>query len=160
MKSEYVDPFIASIKTVFATMLNCRLTRGEPSAKESFQPHHDISGVIGLSGNATGAVVLSLGRDAALAITEALLHERPADINTDVVDAVGELTNMIAGGAKAQFEQFSLSSSLPSIITGKTHCVKFPSNVEPISIPFHCQWGEVVLEVGLVEQPAEVLAAT
>jgi chemotaxis protein CheX len=158
MKVEYINPFVASIKSVFATMLDCQIDRGEPFIKEGSQPHHEVNGIIGLSGKAKGTVVLSLERDTALAVTEAMLQERPSEIDADVVDAVGELTNVIAGGAKAKLEQFALSVSLPTVIVGKTHCLEFPSNVTPISIPFHCRWGEVTLEVGLIEQPAEVSA--
>jgi len=160
MKSKYINPFVVSIKSVFSTMLGCEITRGELFVKDRPHPHHDVSGVIGLSGKATGSVVLGLSEETALAVTEAMLEERPPEVNADVVDAVGELTNMIAGGAKAQLEQLALSISLPSVITGKTHSVKFPSRLTPICIPFDCPLGNVVLEVGLVEQPSSVAAAT
>lgn len=160
MKVEYINPFVVSIKSVFSTMLGCEITRGELFIEDGPHPHHDVTGIIGLSGKATGSVVLGLGQEVALAVTEAMLEERPAEINADVVDAVGELTNMIAGGAKARLEQLALSVSLPSVITGKTHSVQFPSRLTPICIPFDCPWGDVVLEVGLVEPPGSVPAAT
>lgn len=158
MKVEYINPFVASITSVFATMLDCQVSRGRPFIKEGSHPHHEVNGIIGLSGKAKGTVVLSLDQNVALAATEAMLLERPAEIDSDVADAVGELTNMIAGGAKAQLEQFSLSVSLPNVIIGKTHSLEFYSNATPISIPFDCPWGGVVLEVGLVEQPDETPA--
>ena len=151
MKVEYINPFLSSAVTAFDTMLGCTLTRGEPFVKEAVQPEHEISGIIGLSGNAKGTVVLSLSRDAALSATGALLGERPEEIDADVTDAVGELTNIIAGRAKAQFEQLELSVSLPNVVTGKGHCIEFPKGVKPICIPFDCDWGSVVVEVGLRE---------
>ncbi len=155
MKVEYINPFVTSITSVFATMLDCRISRGKPFVKEGFQPHYEVSGIIRLSGKATGTVVLSLETAVALAATEAMLLERPPEINSDVVDAVGELTNIVAGGAKAKLEHFALSASLPSVIIGREHTLEFPSNVTPISIPFDCPWGGVILDVGLVENPAQ-----
>ena len=151
MKVEYINPFVTSTHSVFATMLGWEITRGAPFVKESDQPHHDVSGVIGLSGKAKGTIVLSLDREVALAATEALLGERPAEIGEEVVDAVGELANMIAGGAKAQLEQLAMRVSLPSVITGKSHTVQFPSSATQIAIPFESEAGPLMVEFGLVE---------
>lgn len=156
MKVEYINPFVKAVLLVFSTMLNCTLKRGQPYKKVNFQPMHEVTGIIGLSGKAKGTVVLSLDREAAMRATEVLLGERPFCINADVTDAVGELTNIIAGNAKAELEQFAMSVSLPTVITGKGHCLDFPKATPAISIPFDCEWGSVLVEVGLVElqQPA------
>ncbi|MBN2476816.1 MAG: chemotaxis protein CheX [Pirellulales bacterium] len=159
MKVEYINPFITSVISVFDTMLSTELVRGQPFSKGSHTPEHDISGMIGLSGKAKGTVVLSLSRATALSATEVLLGQRPLAIDEDVVDAVGELANMIAGGAKAQLEQLALRVSLPTVITGKNLSVDFPSSVSPVCIPFDCPLGDVTVEVGLVDQPASVPAA-
>ena len=73
MKAEYINPFISSITTVFATMLNCELTRGKIYLKSETSPEHEISGIIGLSGKAAGTVVLSLNHNTAISAAEALL---------------------------------------------------------------------------------------
>ena len=159
MKVEHINPFLASTISVFDTMLNCKLERGAPYLKNGTQPQHEVSGVIGLSGKAQGTVVLGLSREAALGATEALLQERPAEINGDVTDAVGELVNIIAGNAKAKLEHLDMSVSLPTVITGKNHCVEFPTKVTPICIPFNSAWGEVTVEVGLREVQADVAEA-
>ena len=149
MKVEYINPFLVSTITAFDTMLHCVLTRGVPYIKTGAQPSHEVSGVIGLSGRTQGTVVVGLGRETALKVAEIMLQERPPEINGDVVDAVGELANIIAGRAKSQLEHMELSVSLPSVITGKAHCIQFPSKVTPICIPFECAWGDVAVEVGL-----------
>jgi chemotaxis protein CheX len=151
MKVEYINPFLISTINVFDTMLHCPLMRGQPYLKGSLQPLFEVSGVIGLTGAAKGTVVLTLAREAAMMAATAMLGERPETINADVRDAVGELTNMIAGSAKAKLEHLKLSVSLPNVITGKGHCIDFPSKVTPICIPFECAWGDVAVEVGLVD---------
>lgn len=154
MNVEYINPFVLSVMSVFETMMGVRLSRMAIYVKTGAQPAHDVSGIIGLSGKAVGTVVLSLSREAAMRATEVLLGDRPREINSDVVDAVGELTNMIAGGAKAQLEQYAMSVSLPTVITGKCHAIEFPTRVTPICIPFDCELGEVTVEVGLAEKEA------
>jgi chemotaxis protein CheX len=154
MKAEYINPFLVSTISTFKTMLGCVLTRGAPYVTNGSQPEHEVSGVIGLSGKAQGTVVVGLGREAALKATEAMLQERPPEINGDVVDAIGELANIIAGQAKAQLEHLGLSVSLPSVITGKGHCIQFPTKVTPICIPFDSDWGPITVKVGLSEPHA------
>ena len=141
MKVEYINPFLTSTITTFSTMLGWDLDSETPYVKNNSQPEHEVSGLIGLSGKAQGTVVLGLGRETALKVAEVMLQERPLEINGDVVDAVGELANIIAGQAKAQLEELELSVSLPSVITGKCHSIKFPSKVTPICIPFGSEWG-------------------
>jgi len=162
MKAEHINPFLVAMISVFDTMLGCKLTRGNPYLKNAVQPEHEISGVIGLSGKAKGVVVLSLCREAALSATEAMLGERPTELSAEVSDAIGELTNIVAGNAKAKLEYLNLSVSLPTVVVGKWHTIEFPKSVVPICIPFDCVWGAVAMMVGLVEQasPAEISQAT
>lgn len=70
-----------------------------------------------------------------------------------VIDAVGELTNMVAGRAKTCLEELAMSISLPSVITGRNHLIEFPSNVPAICVAFSSPFGALCLEVGLIEQP-------
>jgi chemotaxis protein CheX len=151
MRVEYINPFVKSLCTTFSTMLNCTATRGALKLKQDVYPPFEISGVIGLSGKAAGTVVVSLSREVALKATSAMLMMDATEINNDVVDAVGEIANMVAGAAKAELAEYELSISLPSVITGRGHEVRFPSNVTPICVPFETEWGQLNLEVGLAE---------
>ena len=158
MRVEYINPFISATTNAFETMVNCKLTRGEIRLLNGESPSHPISGIIGLSGKAVGTVVLSLSEQVALKAASALLMTEVSEINDDVIDAVGELANMVAGAAKAKLEEYELSVSLPSVITGSGHEVRFPSKVTPICVPFASDWGSLTIEVGLevVAQPVGV----
>ena len=153
MKAEYINPFVNAAVEVFSTMLKCELVRGPLSLNANFQPAHEVSGIIGLSGRASGTVVVSLNREVALSATEMMLGGRPSSIDSDVIDAIGEITNMIAGRAKAGLEALAMSLALPTVITGKNHTIRFGSNAQTICIPYTCPWGELSVEVGLVESP-------
>jgi chemotaxis protein CheX len=156
MKVEYINPFIASLNNAFQTMLGCAVHRGALSLKDGNSPKYEISGIIGLSGMAIGTVVLSLSEAVALKAASVMLMSETTRIDADVVDAVGELTNMVAGRAKGDLEEYQLSVSLPSVITGRDHNVRFPSNVTPICVPFDTAWGPLALEVGFAPIEAAV----
>ncbi len=157
MRVEYINPFIASLKHTFQTMLGCDARRGSLSLKQDNRAKHFVSGVIGLSGKAVGTVVVSFSPEVAMRAASTMLMTEANELNLDVLDAVGELTNIVAGGAKAQLEEYSLMVSLPSVVTGRDHEIHFPSNVTPICIGFDTDWGPLSLEVGFA--PIEEVAS-
>ncbi len=150
MQVEYINPFLSSLVKTFETMLKCQVNRGQIHLKDGSQLGGPISGVIGMSGQAVGTVVLNLSEEAAKKAAGAMLMMEMDEINDDVLDGVGELTNMVAGAAKTELQQFNLSISLPNVVTGKDHEVRFPSNVSPICVPYETDFGPVSLEVGFV----------
>jgi chemotaxis protein CheX len=149
MRVEYINPFIASVRHAFQTMLACEAERGAPYLRTTAESDLCVSGVIGLSGDAVGSVVLNMSKEVALGVASALLMDQFSDLTPDVVDAVGELTNVIAGAAKSKLEEFHLTVSLPNVVTGSAHTIHFPKDVTPICVPFKTIWGPLVLEVGL-----------
>lgn len=151
MKAAYINPFILSTLTVFDTMLDCPLTRGEPYMKKGVQPEEEITGIIGYSGHAEGCVVISLSLQLALRATSVLLEKQFTAVEQDVVDTVGELANMIAGQAKKHFEAFELRVTLPTVMTGKSHSIGYPKGVVAICIPFDSAWGAIVVDFALKE---------
>ncbi len=155
MRAEYINPFISSLTNAFRTMLGCEVRRGKVSVRKDRVPLHEVSGVIGLSGKAVGMVVLSLSESVALKAASTLLMYEAREVDDDVADAVGELTNMVAGGAKAQLAEFQLSVSLPNVITGRGHEIRFPSRVTPICVPFDSDWGSLAVEVGFAPPRGE-----
>lgn len=158
MQAEYINPFIESLTTTFSTMLGCETQRGELSLADPTTRCYPISGVIGLSGRAVGTVVINLSNEVAIKAASAMLMMELDSVDDDVLDAVGEIANMVAGQAKAQLEEYELSVSLPNIVTGEGHQIRFPSGTSPICVPFETDFGPLRLEVGLqvVNQPVGV----
>ena len=148
MQVEYINPFLKSLVNTFSTMLNCSPRRGMIGLAQKGN-RHPISGVIGLSGRAVGVVVINLSEELALKAASTMLLAESTEVNDDVLDAVGELANMVAGRAKAELDEFDLSISLPSVITGRDHEIRFPSGAQALSVPYDTDFGPLNLEVGL-----------
>jgi chemotaxis protein CheX len=150
MNVDLINPFLSATTSVFDRMFGMTLVRETPYVRKTLSAPHEVTGIIGLSGKATGTVAFSLSTEMALRITEKLLGERPPELDAQVVDAVGEVTNMIAGAAKSQLEQLELNLGLPTVLVGHAASVGFPSRAVPISIPFTSPLGSMVVEVGIV----------
>jgi len=98
----------------------------------------DISAIIGLTGEARGAVVISMKQDLAIKLTTILTGNDYNSLDDDVIDAIGELINIIAGNVKQELEEaFRLVISLPTIVRGKEHSINWTDNqTRVICIPF------------------------
>ena len=159
MDVRYINPFLASIQNVSQTMLGLPLHLGKPFIKPDLSPLYDISVTIGLTGITTGCVVMSLSKAMALELASALCQLKLTEIDDDVVDALGEITNMIAGSAKKDFPNQGTSVSIPSVTLGK-HQVLYPSGVPIIAIPCETSVGRMVLDIALRTPPAPIKTAT
>lgn len=148
MKVEHINPFLSAVTNTFDTMLAADAHRGELSLGDPKKRLYPISGLIGLSGRASGMVVINLSREVALKSASAMLMTEITEIDDDVLDAVGELANMIAGQAKTDLEEYELSVGLPNVVTGEGHEVRFPSNTPPLCVAFQTDFGPLRLEVG------------
>lgn len=65
-----------------------------------------VSAVVDVIGSSTGAVVVTTTTNGARPLASVLLDTAPEDLtDEDIADAVGELTNLLAGGLKALVDE-------------------------------------------------------
>jgi len=153
MKAEYINPFITSTSEVFKTMVGIEPARGELYIKSEDSLRYDISGVIGLAGQASGFVVISMTEELAFKVLENFLGEAKTEMDDDVMDAIGEILNMIAGGAKQIFSKQGIrfKISIPNVVVGKDHKIGKQRNVKCIGMTFIVGDDTFVIEVAMTE---------
>jgi chemotaxis protein CheX len=157
MDARSIAHFVGSTQQVFSTMLSLSVTAGKPytcCAVPRFE--NEVSGIIGMSGDLQGMVVLSFPVSTAKATIRAFTGMEMEPSSPDFADAVGELVNMISGAAKAKFDGRNVSISCPSVVIGKGHKVQQPSDAVCITIPFSCPAGDFSVEVEI--KPAKSAA--
>ena len=139
MKQEYIDPFIESVVDMMQTMLDVTPENMPPTLKNEALTFGDISGIVGFASDAiTGAVAMSFPQETALLAYEKMMGEAAESINSDVQDTVGEMANMVAGGAKTILSQRGLSFliSIPTIVVGQNHSLAYKQGIPIIVIQF------------------------
>ena len=149
MDVSYVNPFISATVNVFKTMLSTEISPGKPQLKSFPHPTYDISGIIGLSGNAQGSIAISFPKILALKVVSKMLGTEIKVVGPELTDGIGELANIIAGNAKQGLTQYQLSISLPNVIIGKNHTIASQSGIPTIVVPFVSPLGEFAMEVSL-----------
>jgi chemotaxis protein CheX len=146
---DLTSPFIESATSIFSMMLGWDLTVGELSRSNRFQSNHDISGVIGFSGALRGSIVIGINQDVAFAAAEAFFGGKPTEIDAEVLDMVGELSNMIGGNAKERMTTTGVTLGLPMVISGKGHRISFDPVAQVVLIPFESPQGNLTVEVAI-----------
>ncbi|MBN2143170.1 MAG: chemotaxis protein CheX [Candidatus Aureabacteria bacterium] len=138
---EFINPFIQATVNIFKTMVFMEIHREKPYIKKIGQPKADISGTIGLAGKANGVIAVTFAKEVACKITSSMLNEKYTEMNDTVKDSIGEIANMIAGGAKGILSEKGLNFkiALPSVIVGADHTISFPPGVPCMVIPFNIQ---------------------
>ena len=149
MDSSYITPFVTVSQNVFQMMLQLSVEVDAPGPKQPGAPSYDVSAIIGMSGDVEGAVVLSFPTPTAERVASLLTGMELDHTHEDFADAIGELVNMISGGAKAQFDGKNVSISCPSVVIGADHTVVGRKDVTCIVIPCRCDCGEFAVEVSI-----------
>jgi chemotaxis protein CheX len=140
LKLELITPFIDATKEAFTTMLSMPIRRKEVFIKQGYDMYGDVSGIMGLSGTTTGTCALSMPADLAERAIRAMLMTPDDEMlaESEIRDGVGELINMIAGGAKTKLSgtMYKFNMTLPTIISGGKHEVYHRSGTYCVVIVF------------------------
>ncbi|MEM9082722.1 MAG: chemotaxis protein CheX [Planctomycetota bacterium] len=149
MDSNSLIPFIKSTTTMFETMFQLAVQIGEPTVKDPNSACFDVSGIIGFSGDIEGTVILTFPEATALRVSQLMTGEDLTDRPDDLSDAIGELANMVAGGAKAQFDGKQVAITCPSVVIGKDHVVQQQRDMSCVCIPCECDCGNFNIELSV-----------
>ncbi|MFQ5462317.1 MAG: chemotaxis protein CheX [Phycisphaerae bacterium] len=154
----FLNAFVQSICNTFETMCDLKVQVGKPNLGED--TNGDVSAVIGFSGDAAGSVIIEFDFETASKVATAFAKTEINPDHPDFADALGELANMVAGGAKAKFDGISVDISLPSVVIGQHHRFPTSRNVKRLLLPCSTEAGAFSVHVGMVvskvtPQPAQ-----
>ncbi len=107
-----------------------------PATEKHMADKHPLTVTLSLSGDLQGIIGLCLSGEAARQWTADIIGEAADDINQDVIDAAGELGNLIVGGAKRRLAPHDLKMGLPSVILAGREAFVFPRRVHPIYVSY------------------------
>ncbi|CAH0532412.1 hypothetical protein VST7929_00241 [Vibrio stylophorae] len=150
MRAEFVNPFLSSLLNVLKTMAALELQPQKPRLKKDEVARGDVSGLIGMIGPQTkGSLSITFDESLALEIMERMLGERPRSIDEDVTDMVGEITNMVTGGAKRMLAEkgFDFDMATPAVVSGSNHTITHKTDGAIIIMPFQSSYGSAHIEI-------------
>ena len=150
----FINPFLYGTAEVLFKMANIKPVAGKPFAKISDKAYGDVSGIIGMTGDAIGSLAITFSEQCIIGIISKMLGESHKEMNREVMDAVGEITNMISGASRKLMEKDNLKvfAAIPTVVFGKSHTVRHVIQGPSIVIPFKTECGDFVIDVCLQSQ--------
>lgn len=148
MDVELAKPFVKAATEVLSTMAFITPKVGKPFVKKNNIAQGDVTGMVGLTGKENGSVSISFSKKCAVAIVKNMLGDEVGDLLQDVKDAVGEITNMVSGQARAGLSEQGLNfqGSTPTVIMGDNHTISHVAKNPIMAIPFITEHGNFTIE--------------
>ncbi|AJE02197.1 chemotaxis protein CheX [Geobacter pickeringii] len=140
-EEELAGHIVDAVKKIYSTMIFIDDIADEyPLDKPVSRFTCSISGMIGLGGAFSGMVGVHIPEEFARESTASMLGMEVDELegDGDINDAIGEITNMLAGEIKMIFSDkgMPVCLSTPSIIAGKDYSVEVVSSGTAVVVPF------------------------
>jgi chemotaxis protein CheX len=151
MDKDFVNAFVQAVINTHKITANVDIIVGKPKVLPKAEKHGQISGFVGIV-SADSKWILSLSYDtaAAIKIYDSLFGEKKTDLDNDISDLIGEITNQVYGGAKLMLNQrgFSFEMALPTVVAGdfRTH---HHGAGATLSIPFSLKDSDSSIQVDI-----------
>lgn len=156
LDARVINAFVQGVTSTFETMMQMHPVREKVYMLDPENPtgitECDISGVMGLSGDYHGSVVISLPVKLALKTTAKMLCEpERSSLDAGVRDCLGEIINIIAGQAKAALSSTSyrFALALPTVIVGKGHRVHIQEDSPTLVMVFAMESEKFCIQVNI-----------
>lgn len=149
---EYLNSFIKNTENVLNTTASVEAVFKEVYFTNDFRIFGDISGIIGLSGEAEGILGITFYWPLAKMIIAKMMSVTEEHINADLIHGgVAEIINMISGSTKKDFvgKPYHFEISLPSVIVGSGHQIGHADNTPIAVMIFEVNYQYFALQVCL-----------
>lgn len=155
-----LNPFIGATLDCLKQMAGAKPERRRVFVKTDPLMHGDICGIIGLTNGMTGSCVVSFPEALARNIVGRFLGEDQAAVTRAMVeDGIGEVANMVAGGAKRMFSStpYRFDISTPTVVHGEPVKLFNPADTVAIACEFTADplWTETFL-IEIALRPSEI----
>ncbi len=138
MEELVVSAIETATSEVFATMIGAEISvEGRTEAPEA-GPGQRVVSSLKLSGSAIGLAIMSCPAELACMISSQMLQDRYHSVNPEVMDATGEIANMVVGNVKNVLEEKlgSLCLSTPSTKTLSRGLNQGGAVLPPVTVAF------------------------
>ncbi len=134
-------------REIFDVMLGVRLTRitAEPPLVA------DVTVMVGFSGSHRGVFAVHCQAHTACRLATIALGAETDEFDERVLDAVGEIANMVAGSFKSKIPALGESSflSVPSVISGADYHLHSSAGGEHLELSLNCEGSPLWLTLDL-----------
>ena len=150
MKMDLIQPFIGSLDTVLAEMMNAPVAIADLTMEEEGYRKKGLAAVVAFKGQIEGRIILDMEPRAAAKVAECMAGVEVNPSESIVREAVCELANMVIGNAVTLLNDrgFQFRVYPPELLT-EDQCAKIGSDSEATILSFDTPEGAVHLNISM-----------
>ncbi len=150
MDAALVNPFVEGTLHILDTTAFVKVKAETPFLKKNRNSLGDISGYLEITGDLSGSAAISFSEESILGIVSAMFGEDMTEINEEINDAVGEISNMVAGQVTIKIAEMGkkIKVKFKEIKSGMGTSIEHIEGAKYVlALPFKTTKGKVVIEV-------------
>ncbi|GIW07722.1 MAG: chemotaxis protein CheX [Dehalococcoidia bacterium] len=150
MKVEYINPFVRAAGEVLERELNCVIEQGTVSLCRSAYTTHDVTVLVGVTGDIQGLVLYGLAEEAACAMAAVILGQDVSELDDLAQSGIAELGNSITAAAGVYLEEAGYHSTMtpPTLLLGKGTMIS-TIDLPRLVVPITCELGALDIHIAL-----------
>ena len=109
---------VDATKTLFETMIMMDLKFNKVQLASETHVKSDVAALVSFMGKYHGIIGVFCSKDFSLKVASSMLMEEMTEFTTEVIDGIGELSNMIAGNVKTKIaaDYGEMELSIPMVL--------------------------------------------
>jgi chemotaxis protein CheX len=150
MDAALVNPFIEGTLHILDTTAFVKVKPETPFLKKDRKSFGDISGLLEITGDLSGSAAISFSKKSILGIVSAMFGEEMTELNDEIKDAVGEISNMVAGHVTTKIAELDkkVKVKFKEIKMGPQELIEHVEEGQHVLVlPFSTTKGKMVIEV-------------
>jgi chemotaxis protein CheX len=154
-----VDEIRAATTNVLSTMLGLEAAP-EPATLHTSEtgPSHGVAAMVGVAGRYSGSGSIFCSEETACRLAGAMLMSEFTGLDAEVLDAMGEIANMVIGNIKTSLEERfgTMALTTPTVIYGTDFSTRASGNRTWTIVPFVFDGSLFQVQMMLVESRQRV----
>lgn len=150
MDAALVNPFIEGTLHILDTTAFVKVEPRAPYLKKDRKSLGDITGLLEITGDLTGSAAITFSKRSILGVVSAMFGEEMTEINEEINDAVGEISNMVAGHVTTKIAETGkqVKVKFKELRHGRDAIVDHVDGAKHVLVlPFNTTKGKLIVEV-------------
>jgi len=154
VKDPVLSHLLASSREVLEAMIGRSVTFSLPIEGEALRPRSNVVGTSAFTGSIGGGLVAFYTTLETAKVLTATMLGIPATTDDEVIDAIGEITNMIAGALRTKMAADGdlWAVSIPTVTVGSDFYTKCVRDVRRVLCPLKIDEHELFIELIVASQ--------
>ncbi len=152
MDASLVNPFIEGALYILDTTALVKVKPEPVFLKKDAISFGDITGMLNMDGDISGSIAIAFHKNCILGVVSAMFGEEMTEMNEEIDDAVGEISNMVAGHVTTKIAESGkkVKIKLSKVLSGEGHAVEHITGAEHVlAVPFKTTKGRFWIEMSV-----------